>query len=583
MEEFTDRQGAISAVLIAGFSVVFYGFATSLVFWLSHATPPPTGHTYAEDDPLRLYNNATQGAERSEDYSMSSIQILFVQCLIEAVFMSSAVGVPSVLAYLARQAEEKREEERLARSERASRHSVGDEASEAPEGSLPPAPDLLDAWDGPWAGSDSGDEGRVVTFNPRLEFDPPPPPPVPPDLVQSCLKYATRPAVVAAAQAHCAAAIVIAAIISRQIEAERERTPMPISLPPRSAALLCLLYGLMRFVSTLSQYEGIAASLGLTEVGILAALLPAFSAAFQYFKGMELNRYHYPGFVMSAASVVFVFIKSPSYWAVIFAIVGAGFNTVAHHIFNAIRPQVHPYFIAVSFNLVGIVVCGFVHIVGSYDSPHGQQWTYVMVLCVCTLIADTASASGVPESQYIPVGFARAIAIALALGLQTVVLDTPPSPKASLGAVLAFTAYVLLEIGRMSSKDVPYMALSSFHWQEPDEPGDDGSDPPPHVVVPVLSPRVGMHPVVRWNNATTSPTQGDAAPAPLGPAGSGSGSGGGIASGWSSSRGDDTADAAAADEDSCGSRVDEESGESSAAASSRSSSRRSSVKYAQYC
>ena len=474
------REGAIRAVLLEGVSVAFSSFCTVLVFWLSHNSGDQTRHSSQTifnnslDDTPAVPNPTHLLHTQYGDKDIGVIALLLLQYLIEGVFMSSAVGVPSLVAYLARRAETQRIEREQegdweeGRSQATGRRRSCDTlTSNEMRGILEVG--IINGWgDEDTASTNTGGrQATTVVINHHIEYDPPPPPPIPHDQIRSCLKYSTRPAVVQATRAQITAVICLLAVTAEHIEQERQKKPLQITLPPRRAAMLCVLYGFARFLSTLCQYNGIVNGVGLTTVAVLTATAPIISSIYRTCRGGEaFNKCHVAGFVLSVASVVMVAFGADGALSFV-ATFGSGvFAAAAHLIYNAIRPQVHPFFLAMSFNVVGSVVCGFLYIILAVDLPGGQQWSFVMILSVLSLIADTALANGAPESQYIPVGFARAVAIALALGMQTVVLEDPPSSLSSFGAILAFSAYVLLEIGRMSAKNLPYVPLSALQFRD---------------------------------------------------------------------------------------------------------------------
>eukprot|EP01060_Flectonema_neradi_P022088 TRINITY_DN3032_c0_g1_i1.p1 TRINITY_DN3032_c0_g1~~TRINITY_DN3032_c0_g1_i1.p1 ORF type:complete len:511 (+),score=53.02 TRINITY_DN3032_c0_g1_i1:219-1751(+) len=495
VEFSSDRQGTVEAVLVVGVATVFSSFAWCVVYFLGQHTESISGDDFSDSAGDSTYVDIVK--------PMGAVQILLIQSVIEGIFMSSVVGVPTLLAYLARKAENKRAAEaelHSLNSSISSRESVDTFTSNELRGII-----VEDAWcdvdDDRGTSADPENDAnlsrlmgistRNVSFNPVIDFDPQPPRVV--SNLTSCLKRSTRPDIYHGTRAEITAAIVVAMLSIRQIEQERERTPMPIPLPPKRAAFWCLIYGVCRAVSTLTFYMGLTGSLGICNVAVLCSVYPLFSTLMRtLFRGENLTLKHLPGSVLCVIGSVTVLFFTPNFMVSIFTlIVGGGTLAASLEIHHVIRTQVHPYFIAVSFTVAGSIICGGISIFTGVDSPSTSQWGYVMLLCVFSLVADTAAATSAPSEHHIPVGFARAISIALALGLQTVLFDMPPGVGTSMAAIAQFTAGILLEISRMNARYLPYHQLSSA------PPIDDLWDPPETVeaapptppILPVRSPR----------------------------------------------------------------------------------------------
>ena len=493
----SDRQGTVEAVLVVGVATVFSSFAWCVVYYLSHHKESIIGDDFQSD-------SIEDGSVVDISNPMGAVQILLIQSIIEGIFMSSVVGVPTLLAYLARKAEDKRAAEAELHSLNnsiSSDQSVDTFTSNELRGII-----IEDAWcdvddDRNTSLDDATNDehlsrlvgnntDRCVTFNSVIEYDPQPPRAV--SITNSSLKRSTRPSIYNSTRAEVTAAIIVAMLSIRHIEQERERTPMPIPLPPKRAALWCLIYGLCKAVSTLAIYTGLTGTLGICNVAVMSAAYPLFSTVMRMlFRGENLTLRHVPGSVLCLiGSVGILFFTSELGMSLLIIIVGGGALAAALEIHNVIRTQVHPYFIAVSSTVAGTVICGVIAIVTGVDSPSSGQWGYVMLLCVFSLLADTAAAASAPSEHHIPVGFARAISIALALGLQTVIFDMPPGVGTSMIAIVQFTAGILLEISRMNARYLSYHQLSSApineDWGPPTPPQPAPPTPP---ILPIRQPR----------------------------------------------------------------------------------------------
>ncbi|KAJ9470888.1 hypothetical protein DIPPA_12124 [Diplonema papillatum] len=499
MPEKHGRGGVVSAVIVAGVSTMFYSLATILVYSLGHDSGArtadsrtwPGGSPVAEDEDANMSTGSDLGF--AEDAfvkapSLNAGHILFWQCVIEGLFMSSVVGVPTLLAYVARKAEDKRAEETELLSQRDS-----DDSNQRVSMDTFTSNELRGIVVGDWADVDDSisfdsdgepKRSRRVVFNYHIDYAPPAPPAADQDNLRSCLKRATRPAVVGAMRADVVAVLAAVAVVTRQVVSERERTPMPIPLPPRRAALLCVGYGVLKLLATLANYVALTSDLGLCNTAVLMASAPLFATVIRRFLvslsySRELTLKHAPGALLAAAAVATVLgtVRSSELVPVAVAVlvVGGFCSAAALQIHAVIRPQVHPYFIAVSFAVVGTAVCGLYIMLNDCEGPSVQQWGYTMSLCVCCLIADTTAASEAAEAQHIPSGFARTVGLALALGLQTVVLDSPPTIESSVAVVFAFSSGILLEIARMAANPLPYFPLA---YDDCDAPPSTPPTPP---------------------------------------------------------------------------------------------------------
>eukprot|EP01063_Lacrimia_lanifica_P012914 TRINITY_DN19605_c0_g1_i1.p1 TRINITY_DN19605_c0_g1~~TRINITY_DN19605_c0_g1_i1.p1 ORF type:complete len:592 (+),score=201.44 TRINITY_DN19605_c0_g1_i1:151-1926(+) len=532
------RAETINALLLTGSSTVFYSFAAVVVWSLCHlkGRPAENQHWWGEN---------TTGAEEVGGVflyePLDAVSVLCFQCVIEGLFMSSVVGVPTLLAYLARKAEDERAKER--EMTRAAAHAGT--ALPPPVGAPQPlrrresagsllsnhsmtSADLVGiVVDDAWCDVDDEEEGdameesvasrpaapsipprRTVTFNRIIAYDPPPPPPIPLDQVTSRLKYITRPAVVQAMHAHLAASVLIATVAAREIQAERERTPMPVTLPRRQAAMLCALYGVVKCVSTAALYVGFASSLALIETVVLFSSAPAFGTLYRcVVLGDGFSWKHIPGgflVFMSCGLIVMTLPHGIGFAAPLCVVfLGGGGFALAGQLHNDLRLQVHPYFIAVSFTIVGGVGCGVVHLLQGNQGPSGAQWGQLMLLCMLALAADALSASGDVEKIDVPSGVARSLFVALPMGLQTVVI-APLSSSSSLAAVLAFSAHVFLEVSRMSTSRHPsYTQLITE------------TDPFPPLPLPYChDPAAGDAPAAAPPPISAEPPPQDPAPSP---------------------------------------------------------------------
>eukprot|EP01064_Diplonema_japonicum_P011774 TRINITY_DN19222_c0_g1_i2.p1 TRINITY_DN19222_c0_g1~~TRINITY_DN19222_c0_g1_i2.p1 ORF type:complete len:518 (+),score=48.94 TRINITY_DN19222_c0_g1_i2:132-1685(+) len=497
-----DRQGAVGAVVLAGVSTVFHSVGTVFVFWLGHLKW--SSGQYSESASVAAPVHVANQSDEFTDSALTGVQIMFWQCLLEGIFMSGVVGVPTMLAYLARKAEDTRAAEmssgiQLQAAELTLTTSSGEEKRRNSVDTLTSneLKNILvgDAWcdvdeDQISAGEHSLPpmRRRRVTFNHRIEYDPPPPPPIPFENITSRLKRETRPSHRMSTSAFIAAAVLVSSTAVRQVIQEKQRTPMPIQLPPKRAAFLCILYGFARAVSVLGNYMGLASDLGLCSVAILFSSTPMFSMVLRVaLLGESFTASHLPGVILMLVGCAMVVMNSPAFTSFVVLIMGGLGGAVAHFFHNVIRTQVHPYFIAVSMTVAGCLSCGIVLLAQGAGSPSGEQWGYIMGLCVCCLLSDTTQAAGSPESPHVPAGFARALAIALALGLQTVVIDQPPATPTSLAAIFTFSATILLEVKRMSTVYLPYLPLSTVPIDEPPELPDTPPEPRPPTPPP---PRV---------------------------------------------------------------------------------------------
>eukprot|EP00755_Sulcionema_specki_P009039 Sspe_Gene.42568::Locus_20680_Transcript_1_1_Confidence_1.000_Length_1610::g.42568::m.42568 len=465
-----SRQLALAAAVTAGLATVFSSFSTLLVYWLGRSSddfpPPPTV------PPAATGNTSATPPPPLDTDGLGALQIIVLQSLIEGLFISTALGLPVLLSHLAQKAEENRLAEAAASalslstsSSEEHRMSVDTFTSNELRGIV-----VNDAW------YDDDDGRRRVYFCPKVEYDPPPPPPLagPP---RSCLKRSTQPRVFGTTTAATTAAMAL--LLSAAEEEELRRAAesphlTPISL--RKAVLLCVGYGSARTVAAWGQYRGLTGQVGLSDTAVLLATTPLWGCAIRWRLGEEsLTLQHGLGAVLALAGMVLAAWGNSPFDA-IFIVVSAIAMAYAYHLQTVLRRSLHPLLIALSATGVTAVLAGMVQLPQHWREVSGEKWGQVMVLGLVTLVADTTTAATPADIRHAPVGIARALAIALALGLQTAVVDDPPNFPSSLGAITAFSAGVLLEICRMAEDDQRYEQLPGSAYLEPDATMSSGLD-----------------------------------------------------------------------------------------------------------